>query len=174
MRKVLFVCNLLIGLYCYGQNNIEISIQQDARLFFLGDKKGNDALTINLLSRVEFPVYSFKKNHLIASFSIEYADLVKKNYTRYAFGAGYVVKSIYKKVGAGAYIDFGKIYRQEEGFYSLSFSGELNYRINDRLKFICTSQFTQRKDLTVLYNSEKKYIHHTFTYNCRGQPKFSM
>ena len=158
MKKLFFTCSFMLGLYCYGQKNIEVSLQQDLRLFILGDKKGNDPLTVNLLSRVEIPVYNFKKNHLIASISVEYADLVKKNYKRYAIGAGYVINNLYRRIGAGAYIDFGKIYREKEGFYSFSISGELSYTINDRLQFICTSQLTQRKDLSVLYNSEKGSI----------------
>ena len=119
----------MFGLYSYSQNNIEISLQQDARLLFIGDEKGNDPLTVNLFSRVEIPVYNLKKNHLSTYISAEYADLVGKNYKRYAIGTGYVVKTVYGKIGAGAYVDYGKIYRQKDGFYSFSLSGELNYKI---------------------------------------------
>lgn len=158
MKNIIFACSFILGLYCYGQKNIKISLQQDLRLFTFGDNKGSNPLTINLLSRIEIPIYNFKKNYLTASISGEYADLVKKNYQRYTIGVGYVINSLYKKIGAGAYIDFGKIYREKEGFYSFSLSGELNYKINNRLQFICTSQLTQRKDLSVLYNSKKGSI----------------
>jgi hypothetical protein len=158
MKNIIFACSFIIGLYCYGQKNIEISLQQDLRLFTLGDEKGNDPLTINLLSRIEIPIYNFKKNYLTTYISGEYADLVEKNYQRYAIGLGYVIKSLYRKIGAGAYIDFGKIYRNKESFYSFSLSGELRYKINDKLQFICTSQLTQRKDLSELYNSKKGSI----------------
>jgi hypothetical protein len=158
MRKTLFTCCILLALCSYGQNKIEISLQQDARLFFVGDQKGNDPLTVNLLSKIEIPVYNLEKSHVSTYLTIEYADLVGKNYKRYALGAGYIVNSIYGKIGAGAYLDFGKIYRQEEGFNSFSLSGELNYKINDRLKFIVTQQLTQRKDLKILYNSNEYVI----------------
>lgn len=158
MRKILFTCSFLLTFYVYGQNNIEISLQQDVRLFLVGDQKGNDPLTVNFLSKIETPVYNFKKNHLSAYISVEYADLVEKNYQRYALGMGYVVKSIYRRIGAGAYADFGKIYREKEGFLSFSLSGELNYKINDRLKFIATQQLTYRKDLKELYNSKNGYV----------------
>jgi len=141
-----------------GQNNIEISLQQDVRLFLVGDQKGNDPLTVNFLSKVEVPVYNLKKNHFSTYLSVEYADLVGKNYKRYALGVGYVVKSIYKRIGAGAYLDFGKIYRQKQGFSSFSLSGELDYKINNRLKLIVTQQLTHRKDLKVLYNSKNGYV----------------
>ena len=158
MRKTLFTCCILLALCSYGQNNIEISLQQDARLFLVGDQKGNDPLTVNLLSKIEIPVYNLEKSHVSTYLTVEYADLVGKNYKRYALGAGYIVNSIYGKIGAGAYLDFGKIYRQEEGFSSFSLSGELNYKINDRLKFILTQQLTQRKDLKVLYDSNEYVI----------------
>lgn len=159
MKKILFACSFfMFTFYSSGQNNIEISLQQDARLLLVGDQKGNYPLTTNLLSKVEIPVYRFQKNHLSTYISVEYADLVGKNYKRYALGAGYIVKSIYRRIGAGAYLDFGKIYRQKEGFLSFSLSGELNYKINDRLKFVATQQLTQRKDLKVLYNSKNEYV----------------
>jgi len=159
MRKILFACSFfMFAFYSSGQNNFEISVQQDVRLFLVGDQKGNSPLTVNFLSKIEIPVYNLKKNYLSTYLSVEYADLVVKNYKRYAIGAGYIVKSIYKRIGAGAYADFGKIYRQKEGFFSFSFSGELNYYINDRLKFIVTQQITYRKDLKVLYNSKNGYV----------------
>ncbi|AUC83810.1 hypothetical protein CW731_00240 [Polaribacter sp. ALD11] len=159
MRKILFVFSFMLVLCnCYGQRGVEISIQQDARLLFFGDKKGNAPLTLNLLSKIEASVYKLNKSHVSTYLSAEYADLVGKNYKRYALGLGYVFKNVYRRIGAGAYVDFGKIYREKEGFYSHSISGELNYKISNRLKFICTQQLTYRKDLKVLYNSKKGYI----------------
>jgi len=161
MRKSLFVYIFIIGLYSYAQNNTEISIQQDIRLLILGDNIGNNPLTINIISKIETSVLNHTKSFISVYLSFEYADLINKNYKRYAIGTGYILKSIYKRIGAGAYLDFGKIYRQEEGFYSFSLSGELNYKLNDRLKFLFLLQTTQRKDLMVLYNSEDR-----FKYSC--------
>ncbi|QTD36940.1 hypothetical protein JL193_12500 [Polaribacter batillariae] len=158
MRKIFFTLSFLLTLSIYGQNNIEISLQQDARLLLFGDKKGNDALTVNLLTKLALPVYNFENSYLLTYLSVEYADLVEKNYKRYSLGAGYAIKSIFGKIGATAYADFGKIYRQKDGFFSVGFSGELSYKITERLKVICTQQFTYRKDLKVLYNSKKEYV----------------
>lgn len=159
MKKIIITCSFIIlGLFCYGQSNIEISLQQDLRLFFVGDQKGNAPLTVNFLSKLEIPVYNLEKSHFSTYLSVEHANLVGKTYQRYALGVGYIVESIYRKIGAGAYLDFGKIYREKEGFSSFSLSGELNYKINDRLKFICTQQLTHRRDLKVLYNSSNEYV----------------
>lgn len=49
----LFVCRIS------AQNSVEFSLQQDVKLFVLGDDKGNNPLTINLLSKLEVPVYCF-------------------------------------------------------------------------------------------------------------------
>jgi hypothetical protein len=158
MRKVFFICSFIFTLYFYGQNNIEISLQQDARLLLVGDQKGNYPLTTNILSKLEFPVFNFKESYFSTYISVEYADLVIKNYKRFAIGTGYVIESIYRKIGVGVYLDFGKIYRQKEGFYSFGLSGELNYKINDSLKFVCTQQLLQRQDLKILYKSKNEYI----------------
>ena len=81
MRKILFICSLFIfTLYSSGQDNIEISLQQDGRLLLVGDQKGNDPLTLNLLSKIEIPVYNFEQNHLSTYISAEYADLVGGSY----------------------------------------------------------------------------------------------
>ena len=157
MKKLLFICCFIFSLYSYSQSNIEISLQQDARLLFVGDDKGNDPITVNLLSKVEIPVYNFSKNHLSTYLSVEYADLAGKNFKRYAIGAGYVINSVYRKIGAGAYIDFGKIYREKDDYNGFSLSGELSYKISNRLKAICTWQITQREDLKALYNCKEDY-----------------
>ena len=144
--------------FSYSQKSVKVSLYHDARLLLVGDDKGNNAITPNFLLKTEISIKKFSNSYLLAYPSIEYADLVGKNFKRYSLGAGYVVKSVYGKIGAGAYVDFGKIYRESEGFNSFSVSGELNYKINDKLKFICTQQLTYRKDLKVLYNSSNPYV----------------
>ena len=158
MKKLVITLCLLFGLFGYGQNNIEISLQQDVRLFLVGDQKGNSPLTINVLSKIEVPVYNLESSHFSTYISVEYADLIGENFKRYALGAGYIVNSIYRRIGAGIYVGIGKIYRQEKGFFSYNVSGELNYRINDKLKFIATQQLTQSTDLKKLYNSKNEYV----------------
>ncbi len=66
MREMLFACSFfMFTFYCSGQKNIEISLQQDLRLFLVGDQKGNDPLTVNFLSKIEIPVYNLKKKPFI-------------------------------------------------------------------------------------------------------------
>jgi hypothetical protein len=140
------------------ETRIEMSLQQDLRLFTVGDGKGNYPITLNIISKLEIPFHNFNKSHMSSYASVEYADLNMLNFQRYALGLAYIIDKFSGKFGAGAYVDFGKIYREDQGFYSYSVSGELSYKLSNRLKVICTQQLTHRKDLQVLYDSREYVI----------------
>lgn len=160
MKKILLLFLLLLVVICSGaqESRIELSLQQDLRLFTVGDGKGNDPITLNLFSKLEVPFQSFSKSHLSSYISAEYADLKMLNYQRYALGIAYVIDKLSGKFGAGAYLDYGKIYREKDRFNSYSLSGELSYKINNKLKLICTQQLTHRKDLKVLHGTQEYLI----------------
>ena len=160
MKKLVCVLLLLSSVLMSNaqENHIEISLQQDLRLLTVGDGNGNNPVTINVISRLEVPFYNYTKSHFASYASVEYADLSDQNYQRYALGIGYVIDNLSGKFGAGTYVDFGKIYREDQGFYSYSISGELSYKVNNHLKLICTSQLTHRKDLKELYDSREYVI----------------
>jgi hypothetical protein len=140
------------------ENRIELSLQQDLRLLTVGDGKGNHPVTLNLISKLEVPFYNFSTSHFSAYTSIEYADLREDNYQRYALGVAYIIDKLSGRFGAGAYVDFGRIYRESDGFYSYSVSGELSYKLSDRFKLICTQQLTHRRDLKVRYDTREYVI----------------
>jgi hypothetical protein len=159
MKKSLLIFSLIIvSAFGYSQSPITLSLQQDARLLLVGDQSGNDPLTANLMAKVEIPIFKFKKNHLAIYPSAEYADLIGGKFERYALGIAYSVKSLYGKIGAVAFLDLGNIYRQSQEFSSFSLSGELNFKLNNSIQFICTQQLTQRKDLKALYDSQNEYV----------------
>ena len=159
MKPLLFIFCLSFTMFCSAQSNrIEISMQQDLRLLTVGDGKGNDPVTLNIISRLEVPVYNFEKSHFSAYSSAEYADLSDKNYQRYALGAGYIIDQFSGKFGIGAYLDYGRIYREKDHFNSFSLSGEISFKLSKRLKIICTQQLTQRNDLKELYNCNEYVI----------------
>lgn len=159
MKRIFFLFALLYAISINAQNNtVDISLQQDLRLLTVGDDRGNDPVTANILSRLEVPLYNFQKSHIAAHASFEYADLIDKNYTRYALGGGYIIDNFSGKFGIAAYFDYGKIYRETVNFNSFSLSGELNFKVSNRLKIICTQQLTHRKDLKELYGSREYVI----------------
>lgn len=149
---------MCITLSLYSQKKVELSFQQDARLLLFGDDKGNDPITFNILSRLEVPIKEFTKSYISTFASFEYADLNSLNYQRYGLGFGYILRNIYKKFGAGAYFDYGKIYRENRNFNSVSLSGELSYKLSDTFKLVCTQQIKSRRDLKALWNSDKNYV----------------
>ena len=61
MKKIILAFCFILNFSSYGQTNIEISLQQDVRLFLVGDQKGNSPLTVNFLSKIEIPIYNLKK-----------------------------------------------------------------------------------------------------------------
>jgi hypothetical protein len=159
MKKILLPLLLLVIICSEAQESqVELSLQQDLRLFTVGDGKGNDPITLNLFSKLEVPFRSFSKSHLSTYISAEYADLNMFNYQRYALGVAYIIDKLSGRFGAGAYLDYGKIYREKNGFNSYSLSGELSFKLNNRLKLICTQQLTHRKDLKVLYDTQEYLI----------------
>lgn len=159
IRSTFFLILLLSALRMNAQSHpVEISLQQDFRLLTVGDDKGNDPLTLNVLSRIEVPIKNYEKSHFAAYFSAEYADLKSRKYTRYALGGGYVIDEFSGKFGVGAYLDYGRIYRDNNFFNSFSLSGELNFKLNDRFKIICTQQLKHRKDLKMTYGCREFVI----------------
>ncbi|WP_298763282.1 hypothetical protein [uncultured Polaribacter sp.] len=92
---------------------------------------------------------------MVAYLSVEYADLIVKNYQRYALGIGYGLEDFFGKFSVTAYADFGKIYRKRQSFLSYGLSAALNYKLSKRLKLVCTQQLTCRTDLRKFYKSKK-------------------
>lgn len=161
MKKYLLLFGLvLFPLTIVSQGKVSLSLQQDARLFLVGDQRGNSPLTTNLLAKVEIPVYHFNKSHMAIYPVAEYADLVGGNFQRYAIGAAYAVDSIYGKIGVTAFFDYGYIKRSidDSSFNSFSLSGELSFRLTKNIKIICTQQLTERRDLTTLFNSDNQFV----------------
>ena len=158
MKKILLICSCILSSFFSYSQDVEISIQQDARLLLIGDSKTNNVLTLNILTKVEIPIIRFPNNHISIYPSVEYADLAGDNFQRYAIGASYHMSKIYPKIGATAFFDIGNIYRQNSPFLSYSITGELSYRINHWLKIIGSQQVTQRNDLKTLYNNKNEFL----------------
>ena len=56
MKKILLICSCILSPFFSYSHNLEISLQQDARLLFIGVGKKNQALTLNVLAKVEVPI----------------------------------------------------------------------------------------------------------------------
>lgn len=159
-HTIILVFSILFTVNLISQNNkVELSLQQDIKLCAYGDHRGNGPLTLDILSRLEVPFYSFEKSHFSAIASFEFADLHQSNYQRYAVGVGYIIDKLTGRFGIGAFVDYGKIYREctDKNFNSFSANAELSFKLSKRWKIIASSQFTHRTDLVGLYNCDKPY-----------------
>ena len=96
MKKILLICSCILSPFFNYSQNIELSLQQDARLLFIGDGKNNSAITLNILTKVEIPIIKLKNNYIAVYPSIEYADLTGGNFQRYAIGGSYHLNTIYR------------------------------------------------------------------------------
>lgn len=158
MKRVLLLCSCIFTLYSYSQSKTNISLYQDARLLFVGDDKGNDAFTANILAKAEFPILTFGENSLFIYPSAEYADLAGGSFQRYAIGLGYVFDKVFKNIGASILADYGNIYRNKRQFSGVSMGSELTYRINNLMKIGFLYQYTQRRDLEIMYDCKDQFI----------------
>jgi hypothetical protein len=150
MKKlILFI--LLIGFTV--QSQITIGVYADAKLLIVGDDRGNDSGTIDLL------VLPKLRNGKGVFFypSFEFADLKGGEYYRYAIGGGYSFKI--NNFSIEPSLDYGRINRWG-GTYS-SFNGlcEVNYKVTPKIKLGLLGSFTQRQDLTYKWSED------TWRYN---------
>src|SRR5690606_25995929 len=123
------------------------AVLQDVRLAIVGDDKGNDAFTTNILARVKMQGKQSEFGYLIIYPEFEYANL-KQVYLRYSANVGYTLNQLFiKNLEASLIGGIGFINRGGEGSSSFGLTGELGYRISDHLKIVLDAQFVQRSDI---------------------------
>ena len=144
---------LLIGFTATSQ--IDIGIYADGRLLLLGDDKGNDPLTINM---VVIPKLHNKEGNSIFVYPLyEYADLEGGTYTRWALGMGW--KQEVNKFTIEPSIDYGRILRWDAVYSSFNGLLEFSYSITPKIKICVLNSVTQRQDLKYKWSEE------TWRYN---------
>ncbi|GGG95276.1 hypothetical protein GCM10011416_10970 [Polaribacter pacificus] len=160
MKKIFLLLVVLLSCsYSYSQSKINITVHHDAKLLLIGDDKGNDAITFNILVKAEFPIKEYMSSTLFAYPVIEYADLIGGNYQRYGAGIGYNIHDVFRNFDLGISVDYGNLKRGSayDGF-SANLNGEVAYSITDRLKVSYVYQVGERPDLKALYNSKTSFI----------------
>ena len=145
-RTLLFIMIVLLSAYIvYGQDRVTVQVSQDAKLAFVGDDKGNDALTPNLFVRVGLEGYENHLGYIAPIAEYEYADLKGGLYHRYSLGLAHHFEPVDKLV-FGYSAQFGFIVREGTTMSGI-FSGDLAYRVLERLYLVGTLQGTIRTDL---------------------------
>lgn len=150
---IMIITFLIVGLRVgQAQDNVSVSIYQDARLLITGDDIGNDAGTINMVFRLKMQGNQNKYGYLVVFPEYEYAE-IKNIYKRYSVGVGYSFNQlILDNFEFTPSASYGWIDRGGVNGFSFGLNAELSYKLNDTLKLSIMAQGTERKDLKILYN----------------------
>lgn len=131
----------------FAQDKVSLAIYQDARFAFVGDDRGNDPGTLNLVARFKMQGNQQAFGYMVIFPEYEYANLAGGKYIRYSANIGYTFnKLIINNLEANASGGFGYIDRFGTT-RSLSASAELAYKFSERFKIALLSQYTRRTDL---------------------------
>ena len=151
---------LVFLLFCkstlsYSQKHFDLTVHQDTKFIFVGDKRGNNVGTVDILLKIEVPVIKFPKSYITVFPSYEYANLNGGTFKRYSVGAGYIFKGVYfKNINIGLFSDFGFITRNSKSGSSFGFNTEISYKLTRRVSLSYVHQITERSDLKFLYNDD--------------------
>lgn len=152
IRNITVAIIITLGAMCLAnaQEQVTVSVFQDAKLLVTGDDKGNPALTPNIIAKLNMQGNQKQWGYMVVFPEFEYAHLKGGDYIRYSANVGYTFnRLILKHVEAGASVGWGWIDRSNFTFNSWAFSGAINYKFNKRLKLSCLTQITQRNDLEI-------------------------
>jgi len=167
------IAYLLITSIATAQSDIQLSINQDARLALLGDDKGNNAFTPNLLIRVDLQDNQRTHGFYVIGIEYEYADLRGGAYNRYAMTAGYTFNKLrLDNLDLTGLLSYSGIVRTRVSEFravtsvhsGVSGSVSIAYRIpNTRFKIQAVNQLIQRTDKESKYGDGARY-----TFNAIG------
>jgi hypothetical protein len=153
IKQNLIIIALILSSIVSAQEQLSISLSQDARLGILGDKEhGYNAGTINVLVKLKMSGNQQKYGFLSVYPEFEYAA-IQGDYYRYSANVGYTFnKLLIENLEAGSFIGYGIGERNGLTWDSFSLNGELAYKLSSKIKLLLNAQFVQRKDLELMYN----------------------
>ena len=161
-----FLCCLCFFslLFCKAQSDIRLSVHQDLRMLFIGDDRGNNMFTLDILSKLEIDVFKFRNSAVVMNLGAEYADLVGGNYKRFLIGFGYIKEfQFLPKFNFGVFINHGLMLRKIGKFMSFSADFEVNYPISKKLRASIIYQLIDRTDLSITFHTRQNIKGSIFT-----------
>lgn len=153
MKNAILITLMMFFAFAKAQDGIALTVIQDGRLLLLGDDRGNEALTPNIIARVELQGLQRKVGYLVVPVEYEYADLSGGTYHRYSAGVGYTFNympiPMTDKVFELSFLaQYGMIVRFGGGtFDTFVFSNDIAFKVSDRLKLTVSHNLTNRNDL---------------------------
>ena len=165
---LLFFCLFNFFLSFSQNSTMSISVHQDLRLLLVGDDRGNEIFTPDILVRMEIEAFKLKKSSFPVYFGVEYSDLSQSTLFRFMLGVGFVTKfSFSDKFLFGVFLDHGLLGRgkstflskdkeiEESSFMSLSLSFETSYPLSEKVRLSLLYQLLDRQDLTIRYGNRR-------------------
>jgi len=147
MKKLLII--LLFPFLSFSQSGLSLTIYQDAKLAFVGDKRGNEAFTPNFRIRNEWKGKQRTGYYIFVAPEFEFAQLAD-DYYRYSANVGFRLNEFSKRFEASASLGYGLIVRESISSKSFSMDGELSYNLNNKFAVLLSSQIVQRTDIGVV------------------------
>jgi hypothetical protein len=168
MKKTTIIL-LLFSTFLTAQSDVSLNLSQDARLALFGDDKGNEALTPNIIARIDLQDNQRALGYYVVGLEYEYADLSESLYQRYSFNLGYTFNHFSllgnDKLEATALLNYGMTTREvnqvnkkvNKGFLGFASSFTLAYPIGKGFKIQIISQLSHRVDKNTLYGKDANY-----------------
>jgi hypothetical protein len=168
MKKITIIL-LLFSTFLMAQSEVALNLSQDARLALFGDDKGNEALTPNIIARIDLQDNQRSLGYYVVGIEYEYADLSESLYQRYSLNLGYTFNQFSllgnDKLEATALLNYGMTTREvnqvnkkvNKGFLGFASSFTLAYPIGKGFKVQITSQLSHRVDKNTLYGTDANY-----------------
>lgn len=148
MKSLFKILLLTLAFNTYGQERVNFSVLQDARLAILGDDIGNKPFTEDVILRVDMEGNG-RRGYISGRLEWEYAALKGGYYNRISTLGGYnwilgkyivsthtgpgIIKRTYKKASGGV--------------VAWTVAADLAYELNDRISFVASNQIVNRADV---------------------------
>jgi len=146
---------LLFPLLIFSQENIMLEGLFDPRLMILGDGKSYGAGTADFKIGVELQGKQFEWYYFAMKAQYEYADL-KPRYISYLISAGWTFNQFLpENLNTGIFLTTGFIHRFGTSFFTYGATGEISYKLTDRLKLTIQYQAIKRGDLKYMWQENK-------------------
>lgn len=151
MKSLLRILLLTLALNLHAQERLAFSVLQDARLAVLGDERGNDAFTTDMVFRLHMDGYDNRRGYFSTILEYEYAELSGAYFKRLSFA---VQQNKYvKDFTLSASLNYGILIRSTKDYSYNVITGGLNldatYNLSDRVGIVLSNQLMHRKDLEV-------------------------
>lgn len=157
MKTLLTTLLLAITLNSFAQRSIDISLQQDAKLAFIGDDKNNDAPTLNVVARLDMQGKQDRLGYFVLGPEFEYADLHRSRITRYSITAGYTFNKWLNNSEFNIRAGYGVLNREGFAFRAISVGTTYSYEIFDNFRLLATLNLYERNDKDDFYGDDASY-----------------